>query len=97
MGFMSTVLGFLLAMMSIVGGTAIIITWMGIRYAERKRGLTKGATRAELDGIKNDLAAIRRELQQMRESQADLMLMLHDANGASLPYPEPPRRGNAGS
>ena len=78
MGFMSTVLGFLLSMMSIVGGTAIVITWMGIRYSEKKRGLTKSASRGELESIKNDLAAIRRELQQMHESQADLTLMLHD-------------------
>jgi len=76
---MDAVLSFFLAVMGILGGTAIVITWLGIRYAERKHGLRKGASESELKRLREELAAIRQELQALRESQADLTLMLHDS------------------
>lgn len=92
MNFFETVLGLIVSTLAILGGTAIAITWMGIRYSERKRGLTKGASRAELDEIKRDLAAIRRELEQVRESQADVALTLHDLPSRMIPSNAPKDR-----
>lgn len=85
MMFMASLLEFLVAVTAILGGATVVITWMGIRYAEKKRGLTKGATHADLEAIRNDLDAIRRELQLLREAHADMTIMLHDLSHKALP------------
>lgn len=86
---MGYIIEFFVAVTAILGGTVVIITWMGIRYAEKKQGLTKGASRAELDALRSELDAIRRELQLLRETQADTTLMLHDLSRKILPQEKP--------
>ena len=75
------------AVISIVMGGVTAIVWMGVNYSSRKRGLHKGANESELSRLRQEVQAMRRELAELRETQADLTLMLHDAQKRALEKP----------
>jgi cell division protein FtsB len=75
-----------------VAGTVLIVA-MALNYSAKKKGLTRGASQREVEQIRQDIAAIRREIERLREGQADMTLMLHDA--AERPLPRPGSRSSA--
>jgi hypothetical protein len=72
--------------MLVVSGSAVAVlcTWMGIRYCRDKEGLRQGASERELSGVRRELEALRQEVLRLRESHADLTLLLHDEGRKAL-------------
>ncbi|MAF09208.1 hypothetical protein CMK11_02055 [Candidatus Poribacteria bacterium] len=82
---MAGVMFVMLMSCTLLCATAVAIVYMGIQYASRKRGLTKGASTRELDEIRQRLDVLGDDLHAMHESIADLTLMLGDASSRRLP------------
>ena len=56
-----------------LGSLAIIFD-----FVAKSKGLKRGMTQKQLEELQRDIAAIRKELETIREQQADLTLMLDE-------------------
>jgi len=70
--------------LAIAGGITLAIVWMGISYSSRKSGLIRGATERELQKVMRELSEMRADIKAIRETQADLTLMLEDLPRAAI-------------
>ena len=52
--------------------------WMGLSYAAKKRGLTKGLTNRELEQVRHDIARIQRDIAELKEQIAELVIITKD-------------------
>ena len=64
----------IISIMAIVLGPV----WMGISYAAKKRGLTRGITSRELEQVQHDIAQIRRDIVELKEQIAELVIITKD-------------------
>lgn len=65
----------------VFGGIALITLgsiWMGISYQSKKKGLTKGASKRELQEIRNDMSQIKVDLNELKKQVAELIIMIDD-------------------
>ena len=49
--------------------------WMGLSYAAKKRGLTKGLTNRELDQVQHDIAQIQRDIAELKAQISELVII----------------------
>lgn len=70
----------LIVIIVFVSVTAIVIgpVWMGLSYAAKKRGLTRGLTNRELDQVQHDIAQIQRDITELKEQIAELVIIIKD-------------------
>lgn len=61
--------------------TAIVLgsIWLGTSYSAKKRGLTGGVTKRELEHIQRDIAQIQKDIGDLREQIAELVIIAKDA------------------
>ena len=61
----------------VVGVIAVTLgpVWMGLSYAAKKRGLTKGLTNRELEQVQHDIAQIQRDIAELKEQIAELVII----------------------
>ena len=52
--------------------------WMGISYQAKKKGLTTGASKRELEELRNDISQIKVDLNELKKQVADLIIMVDD-------------------
>ncbi len=76
---------FVLAMTGILSVFTAVVTSTFLRYKAKERGLTKGASRQELEEIRAHLSALSHDMHGVQETVADLTLMLNDSAEPRLP------------
>ena len=52
--------------------------WMGLSYAAKKRGLTRGLTNRELEQVQHDITQIQRDIAELKEQIAELVIITND-------------------
>jgi len=84
-GCMASVVFVMIVGIGFVCASVVSIVYMGIQYSTRKRGLTTGASRRELEEIRGQLDTLGSDMHGMQEAIADLTLMLGDSPTRRLP------------
>lgn len=71
----------LIVIIVFVSVAAIVLgpVWMGLSYAAKKRGLTRGLTNDELGKVQHDIAQIQRDITELKEQIAELVIITKDA------------------
>jgi hypothetical protein len=73
-----------ITIIAIVFASVAIITlgsvWMGTSYSAKKRGFGKGVSKRELDEIHTAIAQIRKDIADVKEQIAELIIIMKDAS-----------------
>ena len=76
---------FVIAILGIVLGSAVAITWAGVWHAIKRRSLERDASTEGLEEMRRDIDALRDDMRDVQEALADVTLMLADSSARPLP------------
>ncbi|MBT3267063.1 hypothetical protein HN371_07930 [Candidatus Poribacteria bacterium] len=81
---------FVVAIVALVLGSAVGITWACVWHGVKMQSLATGASDEGLEATRRDIDALRDDVRDVQEALADVTLALADSSGRPLPPSDTP-------